>query len=396
MNLENLKIAVIGLGYVGLPLAVEFGKKVKTIGYDIDLVRIQELLRYEDATLECNTEELKESSHLSYTANLNDLKGCNFYIVTVPTPIDEHKQPDLSPLLKASEALGSVISKGDIVVYESTVYPGVTEEVCIPVIERTSSLTFNSDFFAGYSPERINPGDKEHRVTNILKVTSGSTDEVAEFVDQVYQLIIAAGTHKASNIKVAEASKVIENVQRDVNIALVNELHQIFTLMGISTKEVIEAASTKWNFMKLSPGLVGGHCIGVDPYYLLHKSASIGYVPDLIRTSRIINDGMPEYIRNDFINGLIKNRINPIGVKVLILGFTFKENCPDLRNTKVYDLYLKLCDSGFDVQIYDPWVCEQEVYKEYGIEIITECSAIRDNDVGILTVAHSVIVDELR
>ena len=395
MNLENIKIGIIGLGYVGLPLAVEFGKKYRTVGFDINSSRVNELKDGVDSTLECSSEELKEARNLLYTSNIEDIKDCNFFVVTVPTPIDEHKQPDLTPLIKASELIGTIISKGDIVVYESTVYPGATEETCLPVIEEISGLTFNKDFYAGYSPERINPGDKNHRVTNILKVTSGSTVEVAEFIDDVYSSIILAGTFKASSIRVAEASKVIENVQRDVNIALVNELHQIFTLMGISTKEVIEAASTKWNFMKLSPGLVGGHCIGVDPYYLLHKSTSIGYVPDLIRTSRIINDGMPEYVKNLFIDSLIKNKINPIDTKVLIMGFTFKENCPDLRNTKVFDLYEKLLESGFDIELYDPWVNEKEVMDEYGIKVVTEISKLRDNDVAILAVGHDEIIEKL-
>lgn len=395
MNLEKLKIAIIGLGYVGLPLAVEFGKKYKTVGFDIDQSRVNELKVGVDSTLECSSRELKDATNLIYTTKLTDIKECNFYIVTVPTPIDKHKQPDLTPLVKASEAIGSIISQGDIIVYESTVYPGATEESCLPVVESISGLTFNKDFYAGYSPERINPGDKEHRVTNILKVTSGSNDEVADFVDRVYASIITAGTFKASSIKVAEASKVIENVQRDVNIALINELNQIFTIMGINTNEVIEAASTKWNFMKLLPGLVGGHCIGVDPYYLLHKSTSIGYVPDLIRTARIINDGMPEYIKNQFIESLIRNKINPIDTKVLIMGFTFKENCPDLRNTKVFDLYLNLLESGFDLEIYDPWVNKQEVLDEYGIDVITDINEIRENDVGILTVGHSEIIEEI-
>lgn len=396
MNISNIKVGIIGLGYVGLPLAVEFGKKLKTIGYDINQSRINELANGNDSTLECSKDELLEATKLTYTATLEDLSNCNVYIVTVPTPIDEHKQPDLMPLIKASEAIGSIVSKGDVIIYESTVYPGATEDSCVPIVESVSGLTFNQDFFAGYSPERINPGDKEHRLVNILKVTSGSTSEVAEFVDQLYKSIIIAGTHKASSIKVAEASKVIENVQRDVNIALVNELHQIFSLMKINTNEVIEAASTKWNFMKLFPGLVGGHCIGVDPYYLLHKSSSIGYIPDLIRTARTINDGMPEFIKSEFINQLIKNKINPIDCKVLIMGFTFKENCPDLRNTKVYDLYMKLVDSGFDVEIYDPWVDATEVLKEYNVTVTNRVDLLKKNDVGILAVGHDEIVDNIK
>ncbi|EGQ9294019.1 Vi polysaccharide biosynthesis protein VipA/TviB [Vibrio vulnificus] len=395
MMLEKLNIGIIGLGYVGLPLAVEFGKKYRTVGFDIDQSRIDELKDGVDSTLECASNDLKDAINLTYTTDINKIRDCNFYIVTVPTPIDEHKQPDLTPLVRASETIGTVISKGDIVVYESTVYPGATEETCLPAIERISGLIFNKDFYAGYSPERINPGDKEHRVTNILKVTSGSNEDIAEFIDVVYKSIITAGTFKASSIKVAEASKIVENVQRDVNIALVNELNQIFNIMGINTREVIEAASTKWNFMKLFPGLVGGHCIGVDPYYLLHKSTSIGYVPDLIRTSRIINDGMPEYIKNQFIDSLIKNKINPIETKVLIMGFTFKENCPDLRNTKVFDLYLKLIASGFDVEIYDPWVNKREVLDEYGINIVTDIHDVRSNHVGILAVGHDEIISSI-
>lgn len=394
-SLTDLKIGIIGLGYVGLPLAVEFGKKFPVLGFDTNQGRIAQLQSGHDSTLEVSEEELKDSPYLNYSFTLSDLESCNVYIVTVPTPIDEHKQPDLTPLIKASEMLGKVVKKDDIIIYESTVYPGATEEECLPVVERVSGLKFNQDFFAGYSPERINPGDKDHRVTNILKVTSGSTLEIAEKVDQLYKSVITAGTHKASSIKVAEASKVIENVQRDVNIALVNELHQIFTLMGINTKEVIEAAATKWNFMKLFPGLVGGHCIGVDPYYLLHKSSSVGYIPDLIRTARNINDGMPEYIKVQFISQLIKNKINPIDCKVLLMGFTFKENCPDFRNTKVYDLFIKLVESGFNVEIYDPWVNADEVFREYKIKIINDVKLIRKNDVGILSVPHDIIMKEL-
>lgn len=391
--LENKKIGIIGLGYVGLPLAIEFGKKYETFGYDINSCRIKELQSGVDVTLECTYEELSSSSMLNYSNNIKDLADCNIYIITVPTPIDFHKQPDLRPLKIASEMLGTVISKNDIVIYESTVYPGATEDECIPVIEEVSGLKYNEDFFAGYSPERINPGDKQHRVVNILKVTSGSNPEVSDVVDSLYKSIIQAGTYKASSIKVAEASKVIENVQRDVNIALVNELHQIFTMMNINTKEVIEAAATKWNFMKLYPGMVGGHCIGVDPYYLLHKSTSIGYIPDLIRTARVINDGMPEYIKNQFLNELIERKINPINAKVLILGFSFKENCPDLRNTKVVDLYYKLKKSGFDVEIYDSWVNASEVNKEYGLSIITDEKMLSTYDVAILAVAHDEILN---
>lgn len=368
-DISNAKVGIIGLGYVGLPLAIEFGKKRPTIGFDINQERVDELCSGKDSTLECTDLELEEATQILYTTSLDELRSCNVFIITVPTPIDEHKQPDLRPLIEASEALGQVIKQNDVVIYESTVYPGATEEDCIPVIEKVSGLTFNQDFFAGYSPERINPGDKEHRVTNILKVTSGSTPVVADYVDALYNSIITAGTHKASSIKVAEASKIIENVQRDVNIALVNELHHIFSVLGIDTHEVIEAASTKWNFMKLSPGLVGGHCIGVDPYYLLHKSQKSGYVPDLMRTAREINDSVPSFLVNDFLAKLIGNEINPVGCNVSIMGFTFKENCPDIRNTKVYDLYKNLVDLGFNVNVYDPWACPAEVKKQYGIEI---------------------------
>lgn len=391
-SLTDLKIGIIGLGYVGLPLAVEFGKKYQTLGFDINQNRVAQLVAGHDATLEVSDAELKESTSLNYSHNVDDLESCNVYIVTVPTPIDEHKQPDLTPLVKASEMLGKVVKKGDIIIYESTVYPGATEEVCLPVVEQVSGLTFNQDFFAGYSPERINPGDKERRVTNILKVTSGSTPEIAELVDQLYKSIIIAGTHKASSIKVAEASKVIENVQRDVNIALVNELHQIFQKLGINTKEVIEAAGTKWNFMKLQPGLVGGHCIGVDPYYLLHKSQTSGYVPDLMRKAREINDFMPTYIAQDFLKQLIKHKINPVDCNVALLGFTFKENCPDIRNTKVYDLYLALSELGLKVQIVDPWANIDEVKHEYNLDVINEY-----NDEGfnalLLAVGHNELID---
>ncbi|PQJ57813.1 nucleotide sugar dehydrogenase [Vibrio splendidus] len=394
MSVENARIAIIGLGYVGLPLAVEFGKKSPTIGFDINQVRIDELAKGRDSTLECSDNELAEATHLSYTTSLQDLKECNVYIVTVPTPIDEHKQPDLTPLIKASEALGTVVSEGDVIIYESTVYPGATEEDCIPVVERVAGLKFNQDFFAGYSPERINPGDKEHRVTNILKVTSGSTPEIAEYVDQLYKSIITAGTHKASCIKVAEASKVIENVQRDVNIALINEIHSIFSRMGINTNEVIEAASTKWNFMKLNPGLVGGHCIGVDPYYLLHKAQSNGYIPDLMRQAREINDSMPEYLAQDFLRKLIASKINPINCKVALAGFTFKENCPDIRNTKVYDLYKSLILMGFDVIVYDNWASKEEVFEEYGLTIKKELDG--NYDAVFLAVKHDYLVAELK
>lgn len=391
-SLTDLKIGIIGLGYVGLPLAVEFGKKFPVLGFDINQGRIAQLQSGHDSTLEVSDEELKDSPQLSFSSAVADLESCNVYIVTVPTPIDAHKQPDLTPLIKASEMLGKVVKKGDIIIYESTVYPGATEEACLPVVERVSGLVFNQDFFAGYSPERINPGDKEHRVTNILKVTSGSNPEIAEKVDQLYKSIITAGTHKASSIKVAEASKVIENVQRDVNIALVNELHQIFERLDINTKEVIEAAGTKWNFMKLQPGLVGGHCIGVDPYYLLHKSQLSGYIPDLMRKAREINDFMPTYIAQDFLKKLIKQKINPVNCKVGLLGFTFKENCPDVRNTKVYDLYLALSDLGFQIQIVDPWASIEVVKSEYNLDISKKYDDL-DVDALILAVGHRELVD---
>jgi len=327
LQLSDLKIAIIGLGYVGLPLAVEFGKKVPVVGFDIHQKRIDELKGGQDHTLEVSPEELAQSQHLQYSADLGDLKNCNFFIVTVPTPIDEFKQPDLSPLIKASESIGSVLKEGDIVVYESTVYPGATEETCIPVLEKISGLTFNQNFYAGYSPERINPGDKLHRVTNILKITSGSTPDVAEFVDQVYNLIIEAGTHKAASIKVAEAAKVIENTQRDVNIALINELAIIFNKMGIDTEAVLQAAGTKWNFLPFRPGLVGGHCIGVDPYYLTHKAQAIGYHPEIILAGRRLNDSMGAYVVTQLVKGMIQKRIQVEGAKVLVLGLSFKENC---------------------------------------------------------------------
>lgn len=389
MNYEH-KISVIGLGYVGLPLAVEFGKKYETIGFDIDRERVEELESGYDSTLEVTKEELSKSSRLKYTTNINDLTNSNIYIVTVPTPIDEYKQPDLEPLRKASAMLGEVISKGDIVIYESTVYPGVTEDVCVPILENNSGLIHNQDFFSGYSPERINPGDKEHKVSDILKVTSGSNDNVANIVDELYRSVIIAGTHKASSIKVAEASKVIENVQRDVNIALINELHQIFNKLDIDTNEVIEAAATKWNFMKLKPGLVGGHCISVDPYYLLHKSQEAGYIPDLIRKAREINDFMPSYLAQDFVKQLLKRKINPVDCHVGLLGFTFKENCPDVRNTKVNDLYNILISLGFEVTVYDPWADISEVYREYGIQVKSELDS--EYDVAFITVAHNEVI----
>lgn len=387
LKLSDLKIAVIGLGYVGLPLAVEFGKKVPVIGFDIHQKRIEELQSGQDHTLEVSPEELQQATQLSYSANLDDLKSCNFFIVTVPTPIDDYKQPDLTPLIKASTSIGQVLKKGDVVVYESTVYPGATEEDCIPVLEKVSGLKFNQDFFAGYSPERINPGDKLHRVTNILKITSGSTPEVADFVDQVYNLIIEAGTHKATSIKVAEAAKVIENTQRDVNIALINELAVIFNKMGIDTEAVLKAAGTKWNFLPFRPGLVGGHCIGVDPYYLTHKAQSIGYHPEIILAGRRLNDGMGAYVVTQLVKAMIKKKIQVEGAKVLVLGLSFKENCPDIRNTKIIDIVNELQEYNIQADVYDPWVNTQEAQHEYGITPIASLEQ-GQYDAVILAVAH--------
>lgn len=387
LKLSDLKIAVIGLGYVGLPLAVEFGKKVPVIGFDIHQKRIEELRSGQDHTLEVSPEELQQATQLSYSANLDDLKSCNFFIVTVPTPIDDYKQPDLTPLIKASTSIGQVLKKGDVVVYESTVYPGATEEDCIPVLEKVSGLKFNQDFFAGYSPERINPGDKLHRVTNILKITSGSTPEVADFVDQVYNLIIEAGTHKATSIKVAEAAKVIENTQRDVNIALINELAVIFNKMGIDTEAVLNAAGTKWNFLPFRPGLVGGHCIGVDPYYLTHKAQSIGYHPEIILAGRRLNDGMGAYVVTQLVKAMIKKKIQVEGAKVLVLGLSFKENCPDIRNTKIIDIVNELQEYNIQADVYDPWVDTQEAQHEYGITPIVSLKQ-GQYDAVILAVAH--------
>ena len=387
LSLSQTKIAIIGLGYVGLPLAVEFGKKFETLGFDINKSRVAELLTGTDATLECSSEELAEATKLSYSADVDALKNCNVYIVTVPTPIDEHKQPDLTPLIKASEMLGKVVSKGNIIIYESTVYPGATEEECIPIVELVSGLTFNKDFYAGYSPERINPGDKEHRVTNILKVTSGSTPEVAEKVDLLYKSIIIAGTHKASSIKVAEASKVIENTQRDVNIALINELAIIFNKLDIDTLDVLEAAGTKWNFLPFRPGLVGGHCIGVDPYYLTHKAETSGYYPDMILAGRRINDGMGAYIVSQLVKKMIAKRIQIDGANVLVMGLTFKENCPDIRNTKVIDIVNELRAYNIKVDITDPWCSNEEAESEYGMSLIEQPKQAH-YDAVILAVSH--------
>lgn len=386
-DLTNTHIAILGLGYVGLPLAVEFGKQYPTLGFDINTARLAELSKGHDSTLEVDDQELAEAKHLSYSSSLDDLKACNVFIVTVPTPINEHKQPDLTPLIKASETIGKVLKQGDIVIYESTVYPGATEEDCVPVLERVSGLTFNKDFFCGYSPERINPGDKEHRVTTILKVTSGSTPEVAETVDQLYRSIITAGTHKASSIKVAEAAKVIENTQRDVNIGLINELALIFNKLGIDTEEVLKAAGTKWNFLPFRPGLVGGHCIGVDPYYLTHKAQSVGYHPEIILAGRRLNDGMGAYVASQLVKAMLKKRIHVEGSRVLVMGLTFKENCPDLRNTKVVDIIRELQDYGVQVDCYDPWINRAEAEHEYGISPIAAPKA-GEYDAIVLAVAH--------
>lgn len=387
MNITDKKIGIIGLGYVGLPLAVEFGKKFETIGFDVNSERIKELKLGIDSTLECTPEELNEAKQVVYSTDNKELTDCNIYIVTVPTPIDKHKQPDLTPLIKASEMLGEIIGKGDIIIYESTVYPGATEEECIPAVERVSGLSFNKDFFAGYSPERINPGDKEHRVTNILKVTSGSTPEVAEVIDQIYKSIITAGTHKASSIKVAEASKVIENVQRDLNIALINELAIIFNKLGIDTLDVLEAAGTKWNFLPFRPGLVGGHCIGVDPYYLTHKAQSTGYMPDVILSGRRINDGMGAYVVSQLVKKMMKKRIQVDGANVLIMGLTFKENCPDLRNTKVVDIIRELKDFNINVEVTDPCCSAEKALEAYNLEISKPKQEYYD--AIILAVAHN-------
>lgn len=388
LSLQEVKLAVIGLGYVGLPLAVEFGKSRSVVGFDINQQRINALKAGHDATLEVSDDELKEAAQLVYSASLDDMKSCNVFIVTVPTPIDEHKQPDLTPLIKASETIGSVLKRGDIVIYESTVYPGATEEDCVPVLEKVSGLKFNVDFFAGYSPERINPGDKEHRVTTIKKVTSGSTPAVADLVDSLYQEIITAGTHKASCIKVAEAAKVIENTQRDLNIALINELAIIFNRMGIDTEAVLQAAGTKWNFLPFRPGLVGGHCIGVDPYYLTHKAQSIGYHPEIILAGRRLNDGMGAYVVSQLVKAMLKRRIHVDGARVLVLGLAFKENCPDLRNTRVVDIVSELAEYNIQVDVYDPWVSAVEAQHEYGITPITE-PAVNAYDGVVLAVAHN-------
>ena len=389
---ESSKLAVIGLGYVGLPIAVEFGKQRLVVGFDINTDRINALRAGHDATLEVSDEELAGASQLHFSSKLSDLQECNTFIVTVPTPIDSHKRPDLSPLIKASQTIGKVLKRGDVVIYESTVYPGATEEDCIPVLESVSGLKFNLDFFAGYSPERINPGDKTHRLTTITKVTSGSTPEIADFVDDLYASIITAGTHKASSIRVAEASKVIENTQRDLNIALINELAVIFNRMGIDTEAVLEAAGTKWNFLPFRPGLVGGHCIGVDPYYLTYKAEAIGYHPQIILAGRRLNDGMGAYVSGQLVKELLRKRIHVMGARVLIMGLAFKENCPDVRNTRVVDVIAELQDFGINVDVFDPWVDVIEAEREYGITPITQPE--KDAYDGILlAVSHQEFID---
>lgn len=382
------KIAVIGLGYVGLPLAVEFGKKQQVVGFDINHARVNELLSGKDSTLEVTTEELKVATSLKFSSTIEDIKDCNIYIVTVPTPIDESNAPDLTPLRKASAMLATVIKQNDVVIYESTVYPGATEEVCIPIIEKASGLKFNVDFFAGYSPERINPGDKVNTLTKIKKITSGSTPEIAKFVDDLYGSIITAGTHSASSIKVAEAAKVIENTQRDLNIAIINEFAKIFNILNIDTQEVLDAAGTKWNFLPFKPGLVGGHCISVDPYYLTHKAKEVGYQPEVILAGRRINDGMGQYTATQLVKAVSKRKIHVDEAKVLVLGFTFKGDCPDVRNTKIVDMVKELKSFNMNVDVYDHWASAEEVKHEYGIELINE---LKNGyyDAIVLAVDHS-------
>jgi len=387
LKLRNCRIAVVGLGYVGLPLAVEFGKRFDAVGFDVKPERVAQLRAGRDTTLEVTSEELKSAQNLSFTTELADLKRCRVFIVTVPTPIDGYKRPDLTPLVRASETVGKVMRTGAVVIYESTVYPGCTEEVCVPILERESGLKFNQDFFAGYSPERINPGDKEHRLTTIRKVTSGSTPEVAEFVDKLYASIVKAGTHRASSIKVAEAAKVIENTQRDVNIALINELALIFNRLEIDTEEVLAAAGSKWNFLPFKPGLVGGHCIGVDPYYLTHKAQEIGYHPEMILAGRRLNDNMSLYVASQIMQRMAAKRIHVKGARVLMLGITFKENCPDIRNSKVVDVVRELEKHGARVDIYDPWADTAEFRHEYGLRL-TRALKPRHYDVAVLAVAH--------
>lgn len=398
-TLKNKKLSIVGLGYVGLPLAVEFGKKRNVVGFDINKNRINELKSGIDSTLETTSQELKDTVHLSYTTTLEDIKECEIFIITVPTPIDQHKKPDLTPLEQSSKSVGSVLKKGDIVIYESTVYPGATEEVCVPILEAESGLKFNQDFYCGYSPERINPGDKEHRLTTIKKVTSGSTPEIANEVDNLYKEIITAGTHKASSIKVAEAAKVIENTQRDVNIALINELALIFNKLDIDTESVLEAAATKWNFLPFKPGLVGGHCIGVDPYYLTHKAMEVGYNPEMILAGRRLNDNMGSYVADQVSKLMTNKRIHVVDANILIMGLTFKENCPDLRNTRVVDLVEEFKSFNCNVDVYDPWVNKDEAVHEYNINPIS--TPIEGKyDAILLAVAHDefkkITVDQIK
>ncbi|MCH6198325.1 nucleotide sugar dehydrogenase [Aquiflexum sp. LQ15W] len=404
--LSESKIAIFGLGYVGLPLATAFAEKFQTVGFDIDLKRVQELQNGHDRTLEIEDHELNNvlvgsqeglnsnRKGLLVTSEISSVTNCNIFIVTVPTPTDKHNRPVLTPMLRASEMIGKILKEGDIVIYESTVYPGVTEDECVPVLEKSSGLKFNLDFFAGYSPERINPGDKQHTVTKILKVTSGSTPEIADFIDELYKSVIVAGTHKASSIKVAEAAKVIENSQRDINIAFVNELSKIFNLLEIDTHEVLAAAGTKWNFLPFKPGLVGGHCIGVDPFYLAQKAQEVGYHPEIILAGRRLNDSMGKHVATEVIKLMMRKNLKVIDSKVLILGFTFKEDCPDVRNTRVIDIYNELKSFDMDVDVFDPWADPKEVLHEYGIHIFSQASkpSLRDYSAIILAVAHKEFV----
>ena len=392
MKLTDVKLGVVGLGYVGLPLAVEFGKKYPTVGFDINTPRIRELRIGHDSTMEVDDNELTKAIKLSYTDQLDDIADCNVYIVTVPSPVDIYNRPDLSHLIKASESIGKVIKAGDVVIYESTVYPGATEDDCLPVIESVSGLKFNVDFFAGYSPERINPGDKEHRFISIKKITSGSTRDVADFVDELYRSVVVAGTHKAPSIKVAEAAKVIENTQRDLNIALINELALIFNIMEIDTEAVLQAAASKWNFLPFRPGLVGGHCIGVDPYYLTHKAQSLGYHPEVILAGRRINDSMSKHVVSQVAQLMMRKRIHIVESRILVMGLTFKENCPDIRNSKVIDIIDELKRLNANVDIFDPWVDIDEARKEYGVELIPALNQQKIYDAVILAVGHKQFV----
>jgi len=389
---QDIRLAVIGLGYVGLPLAVGFGKYLPTLGFDIDAARVAELKQHRDHTLETTADEFKAATQLAFSADAAELAACNTFIVSVPTPIDDAKRPDLTPLEAASRTVGRAIRRGGVVVFESTVYPGATEEVCVPIIERESGLKYNVDFFAGYSPERINPGDRQHRLETILKVTSGSTPEVADFVDALYRRVVTAGTHKASSIRVAEAAKVIENTQRDLNIALINELALIFHRLGIDTREVLDAAGTKWNFLPFRPGLVGGHCIGVDPYYLTHKAQQIGYHPEVILSGRRINDGMGEHVAQRVLKLMVQRRIHAAQAKVLVLGLAFKENCPDLRNTRVIDVVNEFRNYHADVDVHDPWVDATQARREYGLELVQELVP-GAYDAVVLAVAHRQFVE---